>query len=102
MRCFQLVWSVMLAWAVWQPQAADPPSSELKAAQKLDVNKCARCHRRYQPSAYTQADWELWMDKMGRKSKLRPEQTDLLKRYPELLRREEGSLPAQPRKKGKQ
>jgi len=89
----------VLASAGWQPRGADLPSLELKAVQKLEVSKCAKCHKRYQPSAYTQGDWELWMDKMGRKAKLNPDQTELLKRYPELLRKEGGSIAVQPRKK---
>lgn len=101
MRPFLLFWSLALTAAAWQPQGADLPSSDLKAAQKLDVAKCSKCHKRYQPSAYTQVDWELWLDKMGRKSKLKPEQTDLLKRYPELLRTAGGSAAAPPGKRNK-
>jgi len=35
----------------------------------------------YDPGAYSEKDWEMWMRKMSRKAKLKPEQDDLLRRY---------------------
>src|SRR5881409_2019433 len=56
-------------------------AAELDAARKLSAVKCAKCHKFYEPANYGQADWAEWMEKMRRKSKLKPEQFDLLSRY---------------------
>lgn len=63
-----------------------PPGSGISAAdewraRELYVAKCAKCHRFYPPASYSDAAWAMWMDKMSRKSKLQPEQEDLLSRY---------------------
>jgi hypothetical protein len=59
---------------------------QLQAAQKLYTAKCAKCHKFYDPNAYSQAEWDLWMGKMRKKSKLRETQFDLLSRYTQTLR----------------
>jgi cytochrome c5 len=56
------------------------------AAAKLYHAKCARCHKFYDPAAYNQAEWDVWMQKMGKKSKLKPVQFALLSRYLETFR----------------
>lgn len=56
-------------------------TSELAAARKLSAVKCAKCHKFYEPMDYTRDDWAEWMQKMRRKSKLKPDQYDLLSRY---------------------
>jgi hypothetical protein len=62
--------------------AADPLSStDLAAARKLSAVKCTKCHKFYEPADYNQADWSEWMEKMRKKSKLKPAQFDLLSRY---------------------
>lgn len=60
--------------------------AELAAARKLSAVKCAKCHKFYEPADYSQADWAGWMEKMRKKSKLKPEQFDLLSRYLEEAR----------------
>jgi hypothetical protein len=50
-------------------------------ARKLYLTKCAKCHKLYDPSKYSDPQWEVWMDKMSRKAKLRPEQQEALARY---------------------
>ena len=73
--------------AVLQPAAAEELSAtEFAAARKLSAVKCAKCHKFYEPADYSQADWAAWMEKMRRKSKLKPEQFDLLSRYMEEAR----------------
>jgi hypothetical protein len=67
-------------------RAADLSSKELAAARKLNLVKCSKCHKIHEPNDYTVADWDVWMEKMARKSKLKPEQTGLLNRYFELQR----------------
>ena len=61
--------------------AADLSAKELTAARKIYVAKCAKCHRFYEPKEYSEADWRTWMEKMGRKSKLKPAQSEMLNRY---------------------
>ena len=79
------------------PYAAPPPPSgggaapllsdeEIAAARKLYVNKCAKCHKFHNPAKYTDEEWGIWMRKMSRKSKLKPEQDELLSRYLETFR----------------
>lgn len=66
--------------------AAELPTKEAAAARQLCLVKCVKCHKFYEPADYTQADWAGWMEKMRRKSKLKPEQFDLLSRYLEEAR----------------
>lgn len=51
------------------------------AARKVYVAKCAKCHKFYDPKAYSEEEWARWMQKMSVKSKLTREQADLLQRY---------------------
>ena len=50
-------------------------------AHKLYVSKCAKCHKFYDPATYSDADWKVWMGKMSRKAKLKPEQEQMLSQY---------------------
>ena len=50
-------------------------------AENLYVAKCAKCHQFYHPAHYPEGDWTSWMKKMSRKSKLQPDQEELLSRY---------------------
>jgi mono/diheme cytochrome c family protein len=61
--------------------AKDSPSSESAAGQKIYVAKCAKCHKLYDPAKYSDADWQIWMAKMSKKAKLKPEQVEVLSRY---------------------
>jgi hypothetical protein len=66
--------------------ASPLPAKELTAdeqahARKLYVSKCAKCHKFYEPRAYTDADWNRWMIAMGKKSKLKQTDLSVLKRY---------------------
>jgi len=69
------------------PDATGPASeatlsdTDRYAAARLYKAKCARCHKFYDPAAYNQAEWDVWMQKMGKKSKLKPDQFALLSRY---------------------
>ena len=61
--------------------AAGISAQEVTDASQLYVVKCAKCHKFYNPDGYSQRDWEMWMRKMSRKSKLKPAQEELLRRY---------------------
>ncbi len=83
--------------------SANLSSQEGAAARRLYQVKCARCHKFYDPAAYTDAEWSMWMNKMAKKSKLKPDQKDLLARYLETFRvnsRANGSEPV-PSKTGR-
>ena len=56
-------------------------TDETAAARKLYVAKCAKCHKFYDPAKYSDEDWEMWMKKMSRKARLKPEQAQMLSRY---------------------
>ena len=73
--------AAVLALAIAEAGAVDLPASKRKTAEDLYNVKCAKCHKFYDPAAYSEKDWELWMHKMSRKSKLKPEQEALLRRY---------------------
>jgi hypothetical protein len=61
--------------------AAGLSAEEVATANQLYVGKCAKCHKFYNPADYSLKDWERWMRKMSRKSKLKPAQDELLTRY---------------------
>jgi len=54
---------------------------ENEAARKIYIAKCAKCHKFYDPNKYSDEDWRVWMTKMSRKAKLKPEQERLLSKY---------------------
>ena len=62
-------------------QGADLSPVQLKDARKLYLGKCAKCHKLHDPAKYTDEKWDEWMGKMTKKSKLKPEQAELLARY---------------------
>lgn len=80
-RVFVLL-AAALAWAVRAPVRADELTpKEAAAGRKVYVAKCAKCHKFYEPTNYSEPDWGRWMDKMSVKSKLKPDQDKLLRRY---------------------
>jgi len=70
-----------LAGCTGPGKTTDLPQDETKAARKLYVAKCAKCHKFYDPAKYSDEDWQMWMKKMSKKSKLKPEQEQMLSRY---------------------
>ena len=55
-------------------------------ARQLYIAKCASCHNFHTPANYTAAEWNDWMSRMSRKSKLNAEQEGLLRVYLDLFR----------------
>ena len=84
-RLFVVVSSAALL-AHWSGNAAELSPSQLKEARKIYIGKCAKCHELYEPKGYNNADWDMWMLKMKKKSKLKDEQFELLKEYTASLR----------------
>jgi len=54
---------------------------EMQQARDLYAAKCANCHRFYPPADYSANEWRGWMQKMSRKSRLKPDEELLLNRY---------------------
>ena len=79
-------------------KATDAPGDERAAARKLYVAKCAKCHKFYDPAKYSDEDWQMWMTKMGKKAKLKPEQQEMLSRYIEDIYRSPAKTNAPARK----
>ena|ERR1043165_6912319 len=77
-----------------QPINGDPASTtplsaeERTEAIKVYTAKCARCHKFYDPAAYSDVEWRSWMTKMNRKARLKPDQAQLVSRYLETFRTE--------------
>jgi hypothetical protein len=70
-----------LAGCAGPASATDSPGDPARAGRKLYVAKCAKCHKFYDPAKYSDAEWAMWMEKMGRKAKLKPDQQQILARY---------------------
>jgi cytochrome c553 len=70
---------------------------EMAAARKLYLAKCAKCHAFYEPKDYKEPQWRLWMEKMGRKSKLDGDQDKLINRYLDAWRADRLPKTAKPR-----
>jgi hypothetical protein len=53
---------------------------------KIYIRSCGKCHEFYDPSKYTQPQWDKWMVKMRRKSKLKPTDFDRVQEFAQMLR----------------
>jgi hypothetical protein len=82
-----------LAGVVSHASAVELSPTQVQEAHKIYINKCAKCHELYNPKAYSDAEWDKWMVKMKKKSKLKQEQFDLLMGYTATLRKDSHSLP---------
>jgi mono/diheme cytochrome c family protein len=72
-----------LAGCAGPASATDSAGDPIAGGRKLYLTKCAKCHKLYDPAKYSDAEWALWMEKMSRKSKLKPEQERLVSQYVE-------------------
>lgn len=86
MRALCLLTGFLLAGVTAPASASDLSESEVKAARKAYVAKCAKCHKFYEPKNYNEADWNKWMGSMARKSKLQAGQEKILSQYLEEYR----------------
>lgn len=77
---------LLLAGAAASAGTPEPANEEFSAARKTYVAKCAKCHKFYEPRDYDAGEWKRWMDAMSRKSNLKPDQEDLLRKYLEAYR----------------
>ena len=67
-------------------RAAEFSAAELSHGRMLYANKCAKCHKFYDPAGYDNAEWKMWMRKMSRKAHLTNEEEVELARYLGLYR----------------
>jgi mono/diheme cytochrome c family protein len=63
------------------PAAAATPADPVAQGHQIYVAKCAKCHKLYDPANYSDQEWALWMKKMSRKARLKPEQEQALTQY---------------------
>ena len=80
-RLWWLFLGLVLAGCSGPASASDAPGPNNAAGRKLYVAKCAKCHKFYDPAKYSDEEWKVWMVKMSKKSKLKPEQEQMLSRY---------------------
>jgi hypothetical protein len=85
MRVLLLSLFAVFVWSSCQTESAIL-SSEPQSVEKLYVLKCAKCHELYNPKNYSDADWDFWMAKMRKKSKLKPEQFEAISNYTQTVR----------------
>lgn len=88
---FLLTCSAAVIVAIRAAGAAGLSEPELAKANKLYLAKCAKCHRLYDPGKYSQEDWDMWMVKMTKKARLKPAQSETIRRYTEMLRQSAGT-----------
>lgn len=86
MRLGSFIFSMhVFALALAGPSPAGAADSSASASseqsRKLYVTKCAKCHKLYDPAAYSDERWEHWVKNMGKKARLKPEQQRELERY---------------------
>jgi mono/diheme cytochrome c family protein len=84
MRASRLLVLSLLVSASLRAGAAgtgDPLPDARLAGQKLYVGKCARCHKFYDPTRYSDTEWDAWMTKMRRKARLTDDQYQQLIAY---------------------
>jgi len=59
----------------------DIPLAGPDSGRKLYVAKCSRCHKFYDPAKYSDEEWQKWMRKMARKSRLNEAQAEAVAQY---------------------
>jgi len=75
------LFGIALTGCAGATKTAEVSIDETSASRTLYVAKCAKCHKIYDRAKYSDEDWHKWMAKMSKKSKLTPEQSEMLSRY---------------------
>ncbi|MBI3882116.1 MAG: hypothetical protein HY301_18910 [Verrucomicrobia bacterium] len=91
MRRTLVIAGVAFAGLLQPAGAAELSPADAVAARKIYEVKCAKCHKFYEPSAYAQPEWDEWMVKMSKKSRLKPDQRRLLLEFLDDSRRKAGA-----------
>jgi hypothetical protein len=76
----------LAALATFSAKAEGLSVEQTKSAQSLYTTKCSKCHELYNPSVYSEQSWTRRFQKMTKKAKLQPTETELLNRYLTSLR----------------
>lgn len=67
------------------PQMPSPPkegsAAHIAQGKGLFETHCARCHKLYSPTDFTQTEWEPILKKMQPKARLDDQQIDLVREY---------------------
>ena len=73
---------------------AGAPASTSQGSQpdQLYRQKCSSCHRLYDPSSRTRAEWEAAMARMAPKAHLSPEQEGMLRHWLEARASDAGTV----------
>lgn len=61
-------------------------SRDTSEGKKIYLHNCSKCHKFYPPANYSQPEWDKWMTKMRRKSKLKSADFDKVLEYTQTLR----------------
>jgi len=75
---------LVMGWLLVARATSAAPQLSLKdetAARKLYLGKCAKCHKLYDPTKYSDRSWDLWFGKMSKKAKLTANEQRLLSDY---------------------
>ena len=79
--CLFYVLAVALTGCAAPEREMALPTNEFAAGRKLYVSKCAKCHKFHDPAKYDDDEWQMWMSKMIKKAKVKPEQAEMLGSY---------------------
>src|SRR2546423_6035762 len=82
----------LLAGCAGTEEAHNPPvDSQYQLGRQLYLARCAKCHKLYDPTKYSDTDWHGWMVKMAKRSKFSPLQQQEVSRYiDEVIRKPAG------------
>ena len=97
MRLLLITLLLMPVLAAAGPGTNELSTRDLAEARSIYVNKCAKCHKFYEPRNYPEINWQAWMEKMDKKSRLNSRQAELLNRYLDAYRADQ--LPGKPQEK---
>lgn len=78
---------LMAASGAWAKTSDEWTRARWQKASDLHDQRCAQCHRLYEPQDYSEVEWTAWMRKMRRQADLTADEYKLLKSYTHALRR---------------
>ena len=76
-----LFFALFLTSCAGASNLAVAPGPASDPGRKIYLTRCAKCHKFYNPAAYTDKEWAKWMQKMQKKAKLSDAQEALLSSY---------------------
>jgi len=76
-----LAFAIVLLGCAGPANRTGLPATETETGRKIYFVKCAKCHKFYDPTQYSDVEWKMWMGKMKRKAKLSDEQEMMLSTF---------------------